>query len=581
MNDTFCIDMEAWKNYVDEVQDALKTIACDPRCREALGEAFCTMAKEWNQRITEGRRTPFTIVVSGEFKRGKSSLINALLGEEIAPVDVTPETMTINTIRYGSHRNEAVLENGRRLLLTDEDIRRTNLSRINAEHDGKITHLMLYRPIELLRKVNIIDTPGLNETSGPQEGAARQAAEVADAVLYTFAPNSPLSMTEQLFLRACVLARTGIDLFLICNKSDTIEEEDQDTFRNWMDERVADILKGTRPYYVSALDEICRQNGLERPAPETADRLEGAMRALRSCLEHLIDERSQMAMPDRVEQSIKAMRSDIGKALQVMEQGAALSEKELEQAEEKMAGECARYEKTLARLTERAAEILGNARKETSRLTDEVLRLMRADARSLDGISNDDLIRYYPFFCMDRLQDSMDLCFAHYLSKVTDLLLEECGEDATRILDQRTETSLGITFHLDNQTWTRGDDIGFIGHQFDLGFLSYVIDGIAGAMRNKELRGKTSNILEQILAKYDGLGDEIQDAVAKTYEKLEKELTAKLGSYFHGKILETQDRMLRAKEISALGSKKKEQICSTAGYVRGLLHQEKEDLYDQ
>ena len=112
MDNSLYLDMDSWKNHVDEIQDALKTIAGDSQCRHVLGDDFCAKAREWNRKIIEGRHTPFTIVVCGEFKRGKSSLINALLGQTIAPIDVTPETVTVNTICYGSHCNEAVLENG-------------------------------------------------------------------------------------------------------------------------------------------------------------------------------------------------------------------------------------------------------------------------------------------------------------------------------------------------------------------------------------------------------------------------------------------------------------------------------------
>lgn len=265
------------------------------------------------------------------------------------------------------------------------------------------------------------------------------------------------------------------------------------------------------------------------------------------------------------------MRSDINNDLNIMEQGATMSEEELEQAEKKVEDECASYKDVLAKLTEEAGKLLTEASEKTSDLMNEVLKVMKNDTGSLKSVDKDDLIRYYPFYCMDKLQDSIDLCFSYDVFRVTDLLMNQCGEDATQILDQSTSANLGISFHIDNQTWTRGDDIGFVGRQFNLGLLTYVIDGVAGTIRNKELKGKTNDVLEQILAQYDGLRAETLSSVSNAYQKLQSELSTKLNLYYQNRILDAQDRLNKAKEVAALGSKKKEQIFSTAGYVRKLL----------
>ena len=66
-----------------------------------LGEEFHEKLNGWLRDIRAQRDTPFTLVVAGDFKRGKSTFINALLGEEVVPTDVTTETVTLNRISYG------------------------------------------------------------------------------------------------------------------------------------------------------------------------------------------------------------------------------------------------------------------------------------------------------------------------------------------------------------------------------------------------------------------------------------------------------------------------------------------------
>ena len=67
--------------------DRLKVFRFDSRYRSLLGEGFTELLARWEKDILSRRDDPFTLVICGEFKRGKSSLINALLGEDVTPVN--------------------------------------------------------------------------------------------------------------------------------------------------------------------------------------------------------------------------------------------------------------------------------------------------------------------------------------------------------------------------------------------------------------------------------------------------------------------------------------------------------------
>src|SRR5215208_6363917 len=77
----------------------------------------------------------FLLVVAGEFNSGKSSFINALLGERVLPEGVTPTTDRINRLRYGPEVSEQLLE----AFLLDRTY-----------------------PADLLRELTVVDTPGTN-----------------------------------------------------------------------------------------------------------------------------------------------------------------------------------------------------------------------------------------------------------------------------------------------------------------------------------------------------------------------------------------------------------------------------------
>src|ERR1700761_4441644 len=80
-------------------------------------------------------REPLLFVVVGEVKAGKSSLINALFGQEIAKADVLPATDRVCIFRYGAEAKQ-------------------------VELSPRLIELHL--PIEFLRDFNIVDTPGTN-----------------------------------------------------------------------------------------------------------------------------------------------------------------------------------------------------------------------------------------------------------------------------------------------------------------------------------------------------------------------------------------------------------------------------------
>jgi GTPase SAR1 family protein len=103
-------------------------LAGDERARALLGDELLEHLQGKEQAIRARLATDFSLVVVGNFKRGKSSLINALLGTSLAGVDVTPETLTINEYGYGPELQAvAQLENGSRVALRPEELRAERL----------------------------------------------------------------------------------------------------------------------------------------------------------------------------------------------------------------------------------------------------------------------------------------------------------------------------------------------------------------------------------------------------------------------------------------------------------------------
>ena len=135
----------------------------------------------------------FLLVIAGEFNSGKSSFINALLGERVLPEGVTPTTDRINLLRHGP----AVTEHALEAYLLER------------------TH-----PAELLRELSVVDTPGTNAVIRRHEELTRDFVPRADLVLFVTSADRPFSESEREFLER--IREWGKKIVFIVNKIDIL-----------------------------------------------------------------------------------------------------------------------------------------------------------------------------------------------------------------------------------------------------------------------------------------------------------------------------------------------------------------------
>jgi small GTP-binding protein len=142
----------------------------------------------------------FLLVVVGEFNAGKSAFINALLGERVLEEGVTPTTARIQLVRYGDT--------------------------ITTELDGSGGQVVT-APVELLRDLHIVDTPGTNAIIREHERLTREFVPRADLVLFVTSADHPFTETERTFLET--IREWGKKVVIVVNKWDILERDDQRT----------------------------------------------------------------------------------------------------------------------------------------------------------------------------------------------------------------------------------------------------------------------------------------------------------------------------------------------------------------
>ncbi len=168
------------------------------------------------------------IVIIGEFNRGKSTFANALIGQNLLPMDIIPTTAKVWHIEQGDElRGVAVKKNGERVQL---QLQGDFLSQFNA--DGKmcaddVRFIELTVPEMILGESNIlIDTPGVNDINEQRAEITYKFLQMADAAVFLLDASSPLTRSEADFLQGQVLAQHLKKILFVLNKLDRVDEEE-------------------------------------------------------------------------------------------------------------------------------------------------------------------------------------------------------------------------------------------------------------------------------------------------------------------------------------------------------------------
>ena len=136
----------------------------------------------------------FLLVVIGEFNSGKSAFINALLGQAILREGVTPTTVRVTVLRYGEADGHELVEEQLEVLTT---------------------------PIDMLRDIHIVDTPGTNAINREHERITADFVPRSDLVLFITSVDRPFTESERAFLE-----RTrdwGKKIVVVLNKTDILD----------------------------------------------------------------------------------------------------------------------------------------------------------------------------------------------------------------------------------------------------------------------------------------------------------------------------------------------------------------------
>jgi GTPase Era involved in 16S rRNA processing len=201
-------------------------------CQE-FGEGFpesLVRVAELQERLSAER---FHLAVLGQFKRGKSTLLNALLGEPLLPTAVVPLTSIPTLLYAGKTRVVRVFFHGGRQAVFS-DLPREQASEVLARHvtekgnpgnQLEVAHVEVEHPSSLLSAgVVLIDTPGIGSTLRHNTEATLNFLPQCDAALFVVSADPPMTEVERDFLKA--VRDKVAKLCFVMNKIDYLSEDE-------------------------------------------------------------------------------------------------------------------------------------------------------------------------------------------------------------------------------------------------------------------------------------------------------------------------------------------------------------------
>lgn len=172
---------------------------------------------------------------------------------------------------------------------------------------------------------------------------------------------------------------------------------------------------------------------------------------------------------------------------------------------------------------------------------------------------------------IDTVQEALACCVDYHTAKLYDVL-NEISDELTRAMSGKDiHARYSFRFVLDNKTWTKGDNVGFVVSMVSGGLLSLVADGIGGAMRKKELADRKPQVIQEIKRQYDSLFVSVQRTVAEVYRKMGGQAKQHLSDFYNSKLQTLERQMEQSAAAARQDAAKKQEIRLAAGELRKVL----------
>lgn len=554
---------------ISVVRSCLDELLANSELSDILGDEFKEGLEVWNALIKRRCDEPFTLVILGDFKRGKSTIINALLGRSLAPVNVAPETYTINEISYSAVPSiHAVLQNGDRVKLTKNDITREALEELMPTLAAPIDHLDIRDNVEILKEIRIVDTPGLSDIEDLDEQVNRYLMN-ADAIIYVASALLPFSESEQLYLASHIQPQRFGMLYVLVNMLDALStREDVEKIMARISQKSEAIVPNAFVYGISAEEEYRRKSGVPSASNnDFADYYETEFLKFEVSLKRDIILQKDIIRKKRVLAMLDQMLRETHAKIHIFSDMSALDQRRFESMTEEFEEQCSTINAFLdAKKPEIHLNILEMQQEAEvwmyeffAKLRESVLECRPCESE--DDIAAEDVEKYFYSYLMDKVGEAYRTCLEIHSGRMNELI-DKISEQLARKLGI---SDLSIVSQANSVDRILSDVKKKVAHSVmnvaQTGTSETFPSGTMSSFKDILKKKKRTDIIDITLENYDDIRNGTVKDIKAAYRDLEAKSVKRLEGIFEHQIEVGRNTFVQAKEM--MGSYDNETISKT------------------
>ena len=207
------------------------------------GEAACSIQRRQCKLLVDKlSNSNMTISVIGQFKRGKSTLSNCILGKNYMPVGIVPITSAVTKVVYGRQSAEVCFENGEVRPVEIDDLSAYISEQENAQNKLGVKEVVIHSESDFLKNgITYVDTPGVGSFHKNNTEVAYDYMKESDAVIFLLSVDSPINQIEIDFLQST--KEYAGKFYFAVNKIDTVSAVDLEAYTGYCAGLLSEIME--------------------------------------------------------------------------------------------------------------------------------------------------------------------------------------------------------------------------------------------------------------------------------------------------------------------------------------------------
>jgi small GTP-binding protein len=381
-------------------------------------------------RLPKLEEERFSIVVLGEFNHGKSTFINALLGEPILPVGITPTTAVLAHVRHGKKlAATAVYESGKKRPIEAGQLTAwlTVEGEAARKQEEPLAYVEITHPAPVLQdNVTIVDTPGVNDINDQRAEITYGYVPRADAVIFLLDAGQILTASERQFLEERILRSSRDRLVFVVTKADALEAPELEEALAFARKHLATIVADPSVFPVSAKKALAGDKEAGRLEPLLAHlRVSLGSERRRLLFDHALTDATRLS--GFVRQSLGMRRRSLELPMDELAQRVSSAQGRLKEGKRAL-------DEAADIIQAETAALKARVRQDLASFTED---FSAALAGGIDPVAAPDVQRYIGPFIQDT--------WKAWLENEGEMISEELERLAERVIEVANERAEGLT----------------------------------------------------------------------------------------------------------------------------------------